>query len=216
MIAPNAVTMTTSAVQTPKLHIAGPLWGNPPVIVRHLDTPVSSSLKRKCIFILASLKFALSDEMFIKMTFPFPWRRDNVMCNLRHQILLQQGLLDSIPSIRTRWQIAFHIHDDVIKWKHFPRYWPFVRGIHRSPGNSPHKGQWRGALMFSLICAWTYGWVNKCEAGDLRRQWAHYDVTVMVIPDSDPATWYSIPSIRSNHGMMTDCIPHWFRLPAAG
>ena len=43
-------------------------------------------------------------------------------------------------------------HDDVIKWKHFPRYWPFVRGIHRSPVNSPHKGQWRGALMFSLIC----------------------------------------------------------------
>ena len=45
------------------------------------------------------------------------------------------------------------IHDDVIKWKHFPRYWPFVRGIHGSPVNSPHKGQWRGALMFSLICA---------------------------------------------------------------
>ena len=43
-------------------------------------------------------------------------------------------------------------HDDVIKWKHFPRYWPFVWGIHRSPVNSPHKGQWHGALMFSLIC----------------------------------------------------------------
>ena len=42
------------------------------------------------------------------------------------------------------------IHGDVIKWKNFPRYWPFVRGIHRSPVNSPHKGQWRGALMFSL------------------------------------------------------------------
>ena len=41
-------------------------------------------------------------------------------------------------------------HDDVIKWKHFPRYWPFVRGIHRSLVNSPHKGQWRGALMFFL------------------------------------------------------------------
>ena len=40
-------------------------------------------------------------------------------------------------------------HDDVIKWKHFPRYWPFVRGIRRSSVNSPHKGQWRGALMFS-------------------------------------------------------------------
>ena len=49
-------------------------------------------------------------------------------------------------------------HDDVIKWKHFPRYWPFVRGIHRSPVNSPHKGQGRGALMFSLICAWIKGW----------------------------------------------------------
>ena len=34
-------------------------------------------------------------------------------------------------------------NDDVIKWRHFLRYWPFVRGIHRSPVNSPHKGQWR-------------------------------------------------------------------------
>ena len=72
-----------------------------------------------------------------------------------------------------------HIHDDVIKWKHFPRYWPFVRGIHRSLVNSPHKGQWRGALMFSLICVWINGWVNNREAGDLRRYRAHYDVIVM-------------------------------------
>ena len=71
------------------------------------------------------------------------------------------------------------LHDDVIKWKHFPRYWPFVRGIHRSPVNSPHKGQWRGALMFSLICVWINGWVNNLEAGDLRRHCAHYDVIVM-------------------------------------
>ena len=70
-------------------------------------------------------------------------------------------------------------HDDVMKWKHFPRYWPFVRGIHRSPVNSPHKDQWRGALMFSLICTWTNGWVNNREAGDLRRHCAHHDVTVM-------------------------------------
>ena len=44
-------------------------------------------------------------------------------------------------------------YDDVIKKKYFPRYRPFVRGIHRSPVNSPHKGQWRGALMLSLVCA---------------------------------------------------------------
>ena len=71
-------------------------------------------------------------------------------------------------------------HDDVIKWKHFPRYWPFVRGIHRSPVYSPHKGQWRGVFMFSLICARINGWVNNCEAGDLRRNRAHYDVSVML------------------------------------
>ena len=66
-------------------------------------------------------------------------------------------------------------------WRHqmetFPRYWPFVRGIHRSPVNSPHKGQWRGALMISLISIKV--WVNSREAGDLRRYRAHYDVTVM-------------------------------------
>ena len=71
-------------------------------------------------------------------------------------------------------------HDDVIKWKHFPRYWPIVRGIHRPPVNSPHKGQWRGALMFSLIWAGMDGWVNNRKAGDLRRQHTHYDVTVML------------------------------------
>ena len=45
-------------------------------------------------------------------------------------------------------------HDDVIKWKDFPRYWPFVRVIQWSPVNSPHKGQWCAALMFSFIFAW--------------------------------------------------------------
>ena len=71
-------------------------------------------------------------------------------------------------------------HDDVIKWKHFPRYRPFVRGIHRSPVNSPHKGQWRGALMFSLIYVWINGWVNNREAGDQRRYRTHNDVIVMM------------------------------------
>ena len=74
-------------------------------------------------------------------------------------------------------------HGDVMKWKHFPRYWPFVRGIHRLPGNSvnsPHKGQCRGALIFSLICAWIFAWVNNGEAGDLSRNRVHYDVIVMI------------------------------------
>ena len=80
----------------------------------------------------------------------------------------------------------YPLHDDVIKWKHFPRNWPFVREIHRSPVNFPHKGQWRGALMFSLIYAWINDWVNNREAGDLRRQHGHYDVIVMFVSKSFP------------------------------
>ena len=73
-------------------------------------------------------------------------------------------------------------HDDVIKWKLYPRHWPFVRGIHRSPVTSPHNGQWRRALMFSLIYAWINDWVNNGEAGDLGRYRTHYVVTLMHTP----------------------------------
>ena len=72
-------------------------------------------------------------------------------------------------------------HDDVIEWKHFPRYWPFVGGIHRSSVNSPQKGQWRGASMLSLVCTWINGWVNNRQPGDSRRHCAHYDITVMFV-----------------------------------
>ena len=71
------------------------------------------------------------------------------------------------------------IHDDIIKWKYFPCYWPFVQGIHRPPVNSLYKGQWRGAVMFSLICAWADGWVNNRNAGDLRCHHVHCDFTIM-------------------------------------
>ena len=49
------------------------------------------------------------------------------------------------------------------------------------------KDQWRGALMFSLICAWINGRVNNRESGDLRRRGAHYDVTVMQYFQKGPA-----------------------------
>ena len=58
------------------------------------------------------------------------------------------------------------MHDDVIKWKHRPRYWPLVRGIHRSLVNSPHKGQWRGALIFFLNLR-----LAKRLNKQLRRRW---------------------------------------------
>ena len=66
------------------------------------------------------------------------------------------------------------------KWKHFPRYWPFMRRNHRSPVDSPHKGPWRRALMCVLICALTHGLANNRGIWDFRRHCAHYDVTVMI------------------------------------
>ena len=71
------------------------------------------------------------------------------------------------------------VYDDVIKWKHFLCYMPFVWGIHWSSVNSAHKGQWRGALIFSLICAARNGRVNNRDTVDWRRHRTHYDVTVM-------------------------------------
>ena len=88
-------------------------------------------------------------------------------------------LLLSVHILSYIIHLIIPMHGDVIKWKHFPRYWPFVWGIHRSPVNSPHKGQWRGALMFSFICDWINGWVSSSEAGDLKHHRAHYDVIVM-------------------------------------
>ena len=70
------------------------------------------------------------------------------------------------------------LHDNVIKWKHFPSYWPLWGN---PPVNSPHKGQWRGALMFSLIYVWTNAWASNRDACDLRRHCTRYDVTVMRI-----------------------------------
>ena len=109
----------------------------------------------------------------------FHWMRSNPPRNLYVRIMHCAHRYDS----RTRAEASSKTtasHDDVIKWKHFPRYWPFVREIHRSPVNFPHKGQWRGALMFALIYVWINGWVNNREAGDLRRNHTHYDVMVMV------------------------------------
>ena len=82
-------------------------------------------------------------------------------------------------------------------WSHLLRLYPFSWWRHQmetfsallaicagnsaAPVNSPHKGQWRGALMFTLICVWINGCVNNREAGDLRRYCAHYGVTVMLV-----------------------------------
>ena len=122
----------------------------------------------------------------------FAWKTDHHIRGnwLIHNVPLKPHLFSLTINVLCNKQLSTHlldllisdglIHDDVIQWKHFQRYWPFVRGFHRSPVNSHYKGQWRGALMFSLMCAWTNSWANHRDTGDLRRHHAHYDVTVML------------------------------------
>ena len=101
------------------------------------------------------------------------------------------------------------VHGDVIRWNifrvtgplwgfpsvtsWFPSQKPVTQSL--SPVDSSHKGQWRGALMFSSICAWTSGWANNRGVGDLRRHRAHYDVTVIFVFEE---AIYRLPVHRKN------------------
>ena len=110
-----------------------------------------------------------------------------------HASLLGRGILqkssyastvcNSVPFSDAYMHRQPSMHDDAIKWKHFSRHWPLVRGIHWSSVNSTYKGQWCWTLMVFLISASINTWVNNCEAGDLRRHWNHYDVIVVVLSD---------------------------------
>ena len=95
-------------------------------------------------------------------------------------------------------------HGDVIKCKHFSCYWPFLKGIYRWPVDSTHKGKWRGALMLSLICAWTNGWANNRDAGDLRGHGAHFDVTVMKILQNLVLSWMISKILNRLETLMAD------------
>ena len=79
-------------------------------------------------------------------------------------------------------------------------------GIHRPRVNSPHKGQRRGALVFSLICTWINGCVNNHEVGDLRRHCAHYDVIVMLSTDVPQASFLGSLLFLKNMNDITNCI----------
>ena len=120
--------------------------------------------------------------------------------------LMYSGLL--------HWHSGIIHHDDVIKWKHFPRYWPFVREIHRSPVNPPHKGQWRGALMLALNCTWINGWVNNRAVRNLRHYRVHYDVTLMICHlDAYTIAWHNLQSFYSydTNDMCFWCDTHWYK-----
>ena len=87
--------------------------------------------------LVTHLQIAISPDNYNR-----DWTRKNFKISIFNKYNASFWKLHTSPS-----------HDDVIKWKHFARHVPFVRGICRSLTNSLHKGQSGGVLMFSLICA---------------------------------------------------------------
>ena len=147
----------------------------------------------RCMFVYYVTVYSMS---FSKMWNPFPNLPPGTYVSGRR---LGNGL--HIFNVHVRLDIMRFSLVEHPWWRHqmetFSRYWPFMRGIHRFPVNSPHKGQWRGPLMLSLICGRINDWVNNHKAGDLRRNRAHYDISVMTNldcckfgPDCDyPCHW---------------------------
>ena len=132
--------------------------GNSPVTGEFpSQRPVTQSFDVSLICVLNKRLSKQSRGWWLETPSRSLWRQCNALLD---PYLKKCGWGASILGVSTLWRrhratknLVNIQHDDVIKWKHFLLYWPFVRGIRRSPVNSPHKGQWRGALMFSLICA---------------------------------------------------------------
>ena len=110
-------------------------------------------------------------------------------------------------------------HDHVIKWKHFPHYWPFVRGIHGHRWIPRTKAS-DAEFWFLFDLRWANSWASNRYAGGLKRYRAHYDVTVMYAQYSPKyAQWISrsLPDglrygvVRGYH-MMTSSNGNIFRV----
>ena len=165
-----------------KVHITVPLWGDSIVIG-------GSPHKRRVTW-----KTSLFDDVI--MDWRIPWGRKYHVTQYTRctciaaikQTMLERGRNVDIPLVSFYRWVRFlrtrKLHTPW--WRHQMETFSALLALCAGnsppvPVNSPHKGQWRGALMFSFIYAWINDWVNNREAGDLRRQDGHYDVIVMTI-----------------------------------
>ena len=113
------------------------------------------------------------DEPFYGTPLPiiggFPSQKDTVTlwrhCNFYHA---RTQPVDITEIMQSWWRLQMETFSALLA---------ICAGNSPVPGEFPAQKQWRGALMFSLICVWINGWVNNC--GDLRRYRTHCDVTVM-------------------------------------
>ena len=125
----------------------------------------------------------------------FGW--ENYPCSNRTVFLFSSDFLATWAFIQSsmwcstsvRWYPWIRTHG----WRWIPGWlnWRWREEVGTCPWVSTRKtltlilGQWRGALMFSLVCAWTNGLVNNHDAGDLRRHRSNYDVSVMTVELQD-------------------------------
>ena len=135
------------------------------------------------MFLISLQEFAQSAELV-----PLKWK-----CHHHVDEIFMTGYTKWQPLVQSVMKISsplWHFHFSewytsrwLSWWRHqmetFSALLAICAGNSPVSGNSPHKGQWRGALMFSLICVWINDWVNNREAGDLRRYLGHHDVNVM-------------------------------------
>ena len=165
-----------------------------PVLLGHLQ--VSDCVNKAGTSLIWLYRWAIQiQEMFFFHTIPY--LKDQIVYN---RYVWEQGLLDYVWNRYLADQSFINTH----LVPKLSRVWPWHLYIHMmtssngnifrvtghlSPVNSPRKGQWRGALMFTLICAGINGWVNNREAGDLRRNRGLYDVTVMQYTCGSCTVW---------------------------
>ena len=141
------------------------------------------NFRRSCVMKISSKRYFRFDEKCVASSGHFPadtWRQNGVVTSFwrNNDVIIMPCAHWVCCELRMHMMTSsngsiFRVTD--------PLCGEFTghRWIHWSPMNSPHKDQWRRALVFSLICAWINGWVNNREAGDLRRHRVHYDVIVM-------------------------------------
>ena len=101
---------------------------------------------------------------------------------------------------------SWFFFDDVIKWKHFPRYWPFVRGIHRSPVNSPHKGTRSFDIFLDLrlnkrFGKQRWGWWFETSSHPLWRHCNAYISLAFIIEGYRPKNFNKGPR-KTWHGLL--------------
>ena len=140
----------------------------------HGGLPRLCSSYRVC----ASIKLCMSNSQ---------WLFDLHCWSFTHLVPLCQ---EHIPLfLPNQWHLSW--------WRHqmetFSVLLAICEGNSAVPGEFPSQGQWREALMFSLLCVWINDWVNNLEAGDLRRYLAHYDVTLMLPAIAFPSAAKSFP-----------------------